>query len=508
MESFDLFKLYTKEDTIPRLWICAVGRNLHKKLGEIMDEIIKHKGHIVFSIKIKKEIIQKTYNKAIEKAKSQQILAKILKIPRQNLYKWKECKRRIPLSILDKLIKYSGTNFNVQEITLETRKHVSGFNRQKIAKIIAKGLNIRLSFAERVIYQKRKEVALIFILKLLTLWKNLLNKSDRDLEKKKIEIQKTFEFLKQNTNKARSVKAVPALTPTFAKVTGAILADGCIVKSDNSLRILDEDKKNIEKFSRWMKRLFGIPSVIRKSKGTEAWNIKIDNKVIQRYFTEVFKFNKGKKKENYSIPNIIKNSDFEIRKACVLGVMAFDGIVRTNKEIGLNIGSKKLRDDVFKILVEEGINLNKSNKPDSTGMWKLYSSGKFDKEQYKKWRTYFIKDSNKWFKINEFINGFSKKITSIDEAFIILKKCFKPQSASKIDLASIFKIFVSDDSLTTKQILFYLNRRSIKISEETLWLYLNILREMNIIRKERNGNTNLYFFNADLNKWHLPYRPE
>ncbi len=506
MKEFDLFKLHAKEDTTPRSWICASGKNLHKKLSGIIEELIKNKGYIIVNIKVKKEIIQEIYNKAILKAGNQQNLAKILEVQRQNLYKWKECKRRIPLSVLNKLIDYSKRDYKIQEIGLGIRKHTLGLNKQKIAKLIAKKLNTRLSFTERIIYGKRKEVALIFILELLTLWKNLLNKSNKDLQEKKQEIKNTLEFFKQNTNKGKIIGVVYFLTPMFSKIVGAMLADGCITASDNSLSIIDEDKKNIENFSDWIKDLFCMSSTVKKHKKYNAWYVKIDNKIIQRYFTEFFKFNKGKKRKNYSIPHIIKNSSFNIQKACVCGVMAFDGMVRINKEIGLNIGSRRLRDDIFRILIKDGLNVSKLSKQDSTGMWRLYSSRKFDKDQYRKWLDYFFEGSNKWIKIYEFINGFNKKVSTVEEALTILERAFKSASASKVDLTFIFKMFTFNNSLTTKQILFSLKRKDIRIREETLWLYLNILREMNIVKKEREGNMNIYFLNKDINEWLLPNR--
>lgn len=202
---FDLFKLHTKEDRTPRLWICAIGKNLHDKLDGIIEEIIEKKGLSVIYVKVKKEILQEIYDKAILKANTQQNLAKILDVPRQDLYKWRECKRKIPISILIRLIEYIEMNFCVNEMVLEKRSYDLGINRQKISQIIAEKLNTKLNFPEKIIYMKRKEIALIFIIELLGIWKDMLNKSDKELEEKKIEIQKTIEFFKQNTPK----QAVP-----------------------------------------------------------------------------------------------------------------------------------------------------------------------------------------------------------------------------------------------------------------------------------------------------------
>lgn len=80
-----------------------------------------------------------------------------------------------------------------------------GANKQKIAKTIAEKLNVSLHFTERIIYGKRKEIALVFILELLKYWGMLLGKTKEELENKKKEIQETFEFLKENSG-ARTFK--------------------------------------------------------------------------------------------------------------------------------------------------------------------------------------------------------------------------------------------------------------------------------------------------------------
>ncbi|MBI2449182.1 hypothetical protein HYV49_02710 [Candidatus Pacearchaeota archaeon] len=504
---FDLFKLHNiKEDNNPRLWISAIGASLHNKLDEIINEIIKEKGSITNYLKVKKETIQEIYNKAITNAVTQGNLAKILGVPRQNLYKWKECKRRIPVQVLDKLLKYSGIEFDINKATLETKSYTLQFNRQKLAKILADKLNINLSSIEKIIYNKKKEVPIIFIIELLNVWKFLFKKSNKDLITKLKEIQITFEFLKQNTNKAYTVKAIHNLNETLSRIVGAMLADGHIPNSDNSLFILDEDEVNIETFAKWMHEAFGIILLVKKSKWNRSWYTKINNKSIQRYFIEFFKFGKGRKKENYTIPNIIKNADMLIKKAFICGVLSFDGMVRTNKVIGLNIGSKKLRDDVFTLLIEDGVNIKKSNKADSTGMWRLYSSG-FDKEQYKKWLSYFVEKSNKWFKIYEFIYGYSNKVTTLEQASTILKERFRIQNSSKVDINLILEIFMHYKTLTIKQILFRLNSKNIIISEHTIYPYLNLLRQMEIIIKKRlRDNTNLYIFNEYMKDWKLPNR--
>ena len=468
MKEFNLFKLHGKEDKTPRKWICNIGDNLNKKIDELVDEIVEKKGITVIYVKLNKKIIQNIYQKAIWKAENQFKLAKILNVNRQNLYRWKEGKSRILLVILKELIDYVDLKITINKIIIEKKEYISGWNKENIAKVLAKRLNVSLNYTEEIIYNKRQQISFIFIIKLLNLWKNLLDKSNRDIELKKKEIQGTFKFLKQNSGKAYHVKVVPNLNIIFSKIVGAILADGSVTSFGNVIYLGEEYKENVKAFSDWIEELFCIKPIIRRDKRNNLWYVKIDNKVIKSYLTEIFCFNRGKKKYNYDFPEIIKNSNFEIRKACVKGIMIFDGVVRLKREIGLNIGSKNIRDSVFDVLIEDCLKVNKLEKPDSTGMWRLYSIGGFNKEQYGKWLDYFVESFDKWYRIYEWINGFQGFVESNENASFILKKSFPRRSSSKISLSEVFDYFIKYNSLTIDKILVLFKNQGIFFNKSTL----------------------------------------
>jgi len=508
---FDLFKLHLpEEDKTPRRWICAIGENLNSKIDEIVNEIVKEKSEQTSYVKLSRKIIKQIYEKGIKIAGKQQTLAKMLNIPRQDLYRWKESKTRIRETVLFKLLNFLGIQFSsIQNYIIDKKIIRKGINRQTIAKILSKKLNVSLNFTEKIIYGKRKEVALIFILKLLKYWSTILRKSKKEFNEKKKEIQETFQFLKENTGgKAFKVKAPKVVSPEFSKIIGAMIADGSLFKSLNTISIIDEDKTNLENFSNWMESVFGIIPKIRKKKYCNAWYIKIDNKVIKRYFLVFFTFSKGKKSLNYDVPLLIKKSNFEIQKAFAEGVMCFDGIVRLKKEVGINIGSKKLRDSLFEIFIKYGLKVKKSKKEDKTGMWRIYSYGKSNVEQYYKWLNYFAEGSEKWFRIFEWINGFQGSVKNTKDALIILKECFPIRSNSKITLSQFLNFFMKNKALTLNQILSILERSGIKLNINTLWEYASWLKKMNIIKKRRaKDNSNIYFLNKNINEWKLPYRP-
>lgn len=142
-------------------------------------------------------------------------------------------------------------------------------------------------------------------------------------------------------------------------------------------------------------------------------------------------------------------------------------------------------------------------------MWKIYSYGKSNNAQYSKWLKYFIKKSDNWFKIYEWVNGFQGFIGSVQDAFVILETCFPAKSNSKITLSQILHFFVRSKVLKLNQILRMLADIGIKINMSTLWEYTGWLMRMNIIRKKRmSDNSNIYILNENIKEWKLPYRPE
>ncbi len=504
----DLLKLHSyKEDITPRKMIFVIGENLHGKVEKVINELLREKSEEILFLKLKDVCIKQLYTKALNKFGQQQTLAKTLDVTRQDLYHWKESKRRIPYDVLVNLCRIINvSSSSIKDSIIEEKIVRNGLTKDKIAKILAKRLNVTLNFTEKVIYKMRKDIPLIILIELLNLWKEFLYKTTKQLEDKKSEFQETFEYLKQN-GKAYKVKAVKELTPTLSKIVGAMSADGCVVKNTNTINIIDEEEYNLIAFSKWINEIFGVLPRIKKVNGINAWSIKVDNRVIRRYLITFFEFSNGKKQHDYDIPEIIKNSTFEFQKACAYGVMCFDGVVRNNKHVGINIGSKKLRDSLYRIFKLDGLTVTKSKNSDSTGMWRIYSSGKLDKKQFEKWQTYFEPNTDRWFRIYEWLNGFSKSVDDIHDAEDILIKCYPSKSNTKITVSDIFNLFLDKKTISIKDILNDLKQRSILVHESALWHYTGLLREMKIVNKIRlSDNKNLYTLNQNVKEWRLPNR--
>ena len=115
--------------------------------------------------------------------------------------------------------------------------------------------------------------------------------------------------------------------------------------------------------------------------------------------------------------------------------MTFDGCVTSGSIIELCVSSKGFRDSIAEILIELGIP-HKSMKNQSSDYWRLWSNS-LSKEEALEWLQVFEPNTEKWFKLYEYINGFSKKVNSFEEAVLILNSVYPKQSGSKIILKDV-----------------------------------------------------------------------
>jgi len=499
---FDILKLHQPEDVTPRKWICAYGKNLNNIINKMILEIEEMNTEKIIYYKLSKKDRLRIYNIGIRKAGNQLKLSKMINIERQMLYRYREGKERIYGEPLERYKNF--TKFNPKII--EERLVKRGFNRHKIIMWFSHELNCCIPIPSRIIYSNIEKIPLIFIIKLLKLWKDKTDKNDFDYQHKKNDILKAIEYLKQNTNKSYKVIALKKLTSNLARVNGALIADGTISKRCNSMSIVEGYKNSMEMLSCWIGEAFGKYPKVKECKNTRAWEIKIDNKIISRYFTVFLDYPRGRKPIDFDVSDTIKNSSFEIQKACAEGIMTFDGFVRIIGEKGINMKYRNIINWLYDVFKKDGILVSKTNRPDKTGMWRVYSRNSRNKKKHKKWMRYFFRNTEKWNKLRELIHGYSKKIKTKDEAIQILSETFPPTSKSKITLEMILKIFIENGDTKIPKIVSILKERNIHVVEETLPTYLSYLRDMNIIKKVRQtDNTNLYAVN-ELEDWRLPSR--
>ena len=183
-----------------------------------------------------------------------------------------------------------------------------------LSKRIARSLNCHTDTILKALIGKSSGnwISLPIILELLNEWKIKCNKNDYDVEEIKQLLQIHFEKLSCGSKKEHEVKAVRNLDETLAKIAGAHMADGHLLKEKTlggcsyKIMIVDEYRSNLYAFSKWIKEVFGINVKIEKS-NSNAWEINIRNKIMGRYLEIFFGFPAGVK-TYYNLPNIIENS--------------------------------------------------------------------------------------------------------------------------------------------------------------------------------------------------------
>ena len=301
----------------------------------------------------------------------------------------------------------------------------------------------------------------------------------------KIRIIKNFEyFLCKSSKTKQKVNAIKDINKTLAKLIGAHIADGHSKPEGQTcrLRIVDGREDIIKICASWIKTIFGVNPIIRFNKCDKTYCCWFNNKIIARYLKNIFGIPSGKKAYIVKEPIIIKNSKLKIRKAFALGVITFDGGIKTSGMVSLTSMSKSLINDISKILKEDGLSVNKFYNIKKKS-WLLESHSGRNKTYQKKWLDYFEKSSWKYDRLNFFVNN--RKSYSIK----YLNYLFPNHYHSKINLNEVYNSIKKIKSGKIKDITKELNK-NIKIVDTSVYKYLYILEKANLIYKINEKNTN------------------
>ena len=380
----------------------------------------------------------------------------------------------------------------------------TSFSNTELVKYLMRKLDISIASAERLVYLKKKWYPLIFI-------EELVNLTNSD----KYKIQNKIEFLKSSKPPVVEYEAVKELTINLCKIAGAHAADGTL--SDNYIAITDYHKNSILALIKWFEDFGYTPKLMQI--GKNEWGIKFHSRIISRYLTKFFDFPSGSKQYNVKEPEIIKNASLELRKAFALGALTFDGSVTSGNKIELCVSSKGFRDSISEILTKLNI-LHVDMKNQSSGYWRLWSKT-LAKDEALHWIELFEPNTEKWFKLNDYINGFSKSIDSFEEAICILKSVYPTQSSSKIILTDVLAAIKDLKQTYRYELADYLAKKNNLESYGGKWAhslkqYLDILKRANIIsvEKQRFGKKKsfgtivreVYVFNENVGEWRVPER--
>lgn len=239
--------------------------------------------------------------------------------------------------------------------------------------------------------------------------------------KYKTQLAKYVDYLEYGTGQSkRKAKAVRAVTEDLAKIFGAHAADGHLKERKTTragreithyeLVLRESFKSNVEAFCKWFNNIFDIN--IKPRHTANHWFIYISNKVIFRYFKNIFEFTAGRKTETVRMPKMLYCTPLKIKKAFITGVLMFDGSVNyRNGYIELYSKSKDLIKDVARVLKSlEIVPDYLSLKPDKYQRFRLVIR---KKEKLKISIELFEPYTEKWQRLKDQIYGFNTKAKSI-----------------------------------------------------------------------------------------------
>lgn len=398
-----------------------------------------------------------------------------------------------------------GENLNEALKPLISKLAIKFGSKRKLTKYLQEKFYFSQSTSERFVFLM-KEWYPLFLIKEIA---DLINLSP-------FKIQKNIDLLKMNNPPIKIYLAVKELSEDLCKIVGAHAADGTLNK--NYFRINDGYKSNILAFRDWITNVFGVEYPIRKISEKEYY-LTFHSGIISSYLRNVFDFPSGMKVYNVSEPELIKKSALNFRKNFVIGALTFEAGFGVRHQVELCVSSEDFRDSIAEILGLLNIKFTKMENSSNTH-WRLWSN-KLSKADAKKWMELFEPGTEKWFRIKDFIQGYSGQVNSFEDGIEKLDRAYSFNSSSKICLKDILLAISSLKRTYRYELASYLCKKNNLNSYGGKWShslapYLDILKKANIIRVEKGkfgkkksfGSIvrEIYIYNSDVFQWKVPIR--
>lgn len=164
---------------------------------------------------------------------------------------------------------------------------------------------------------------------------------------------------------------IPKLNPEIGYLIGYISGDGHLkepTKHDSQWEITIEswtDESRLDYLNDILIRNFGIRGSKTKNNTRRGWRLIISSKIFHKILTEIFKIPTGVKYNLIRVPEIIKNSDSEIKKKYLQGWFDSEGFVTFNKDklqIEFYVKNNEVTDWIKQELEKNGIKVNKNKR--------------------------------------------------------------------------------------------------------------------------------------------------
>ncbi|MCX6814261.1 MAG: hypothetical protein NTY20_01225 [Candidatus Aenigmarchaeota archaeon] len=351
--------------------------------------------------------------------------------------------------------------------------------------------NIGIGYTTFWDYSNRRESVPLFLLK------ELESISER---KFKIHVQ----CLEAGTGPTKSkAKVVGELSEKLAKIIGAYAADGNLrmMSTDwNGKKVThyelvfrEEFESNAKALVDWLSDVFGIKPKIREEKN--HYCVYISNKIVFRYFTDVFGLDPGRKTEIVSAPEFVKNSSQNIKKSFITVVLMFDGSVSyRNGYVELCSRSRRLAIDTAFILNEIGIEPDYTRlEPDGFGRYRI-GVRKFGRLE--KCLELFEAKTEKWWRLKEHLYGFDGKTKSLNILIANLDEHYPKKRKSTLSIAEIVKsvALLQNRGVPSN---FSSIAESLNKSSTVIYEYLRKLERLEILKTERYGQGKIWLLSEE-----------
>jgi hypothetical protein len=268
---------------------------------------------------------------------------------------------------------------------------------------------------------------------------------------------------------------------TFSKIYGAIVADGTVYIQNKKFRGHKYKSYYIEIADGWLKNVIDVKNWICNYINEEKGYIsKIKDKNAYRYRVGCrrlvnFLISLGHpvlSKHDFIIPKEIINKK-KNRRSFLCAFIMFEGCVKLDGVIEISTISEALRDATIEMLQKEGIRYTVSLR------------------KFERWseNTKYIITSHDKIKFLDILEG-----PKLERLKVILGRqsnynvfeLFHEQKGSKLSLKFLYDI-IGNECITVKDLKNTIDTERGKIGRNTMWPYINILKNSNLIEKIGKG---------------------
>lgn len=308
-----------------------------------------------------------------------------------------------------------------------------------------------------------------------------------------------------NNTCGRPINYVMELTEDFAKIIGAICADGHITtksKPEYIVQLSDFDKTAVLAFQRWVENTFGKTHRVKKEYTANSWRIDISSKIIGRYLVDIIGLPTGKKSGTIEAPKVVMENNPNIQKAFVIGALTFDGGIDITGNIEFLTCSEHFYKDIVKILENLGVGAHFRETSDQNGFWRFHV--RRSHPEYVNWLQFFENGTEKWEKIRENVNGFKKIPISGNEVLEIFDKIFPSKNRNLVSISDFFD-YVKKVGICS----IYELAEKLNIDKSTTNKYRKVLKDCNIVREKWVKGKKYKIeisFNENISEWKVSKR--